>query len=246
MTEAALEPASPLPLYHQLEQLLVKRIGEGLYRDGLPGELELADEFGISRGTVRQALDRLVRRGLVVRRRGRGSFVAPAPLEYPLGRFVHFAHEMAERGIPEASRILLRGRTRPAAAAAKALRLSPGSRCLRIVRLRVAGDVPLLLETSHLPEDLAAALEGADLSRGSLYDVLEAEGVSITEVIEEIRPVALDRAQSAHFGVPAGTPAFALERLSLAGSRPVEHRLVLAPGDRVRFTASWGHHSGGT
>lgn len=238
-----LEPTSPLPLYHQLERLLAQRIGEGRYRDGLPGEWELAQEFGISRGTVRQALDRLVRRGLVVRRRGRGSFIAPAPLEYPLGRFFHFAHEMNERGISEVSRVLGRSTARPPAPVARSLGLAPGRRCLRIVRLRLAGEVPLLLETSHLPEDLAPSLVAADLSHGSIYDVVEAAGTPITEVTEDVRPVTLDRAQAACFDLPAGTTAFALERLSWAGERPVEHRLILAPGDRVTLTAFWSQPS---
>ncbi|MDQ1566912.1 MAG: GntR family transcriptional regulator, partial [Actinomycetota bacterium] len=78
-----LEPSSPLPLYHQLERVLAERIAEGRYRDGFPGDLDLAAEFSVSRGTVRQALERLARSGLIVRHQGRGSFVA-APLEYPL------------------------------------------------------------------------------------------------------------------------------------------------------------------
>src|SRR5882724_3678231 len=148
-----LEPSSPLPLYHQLERVLADRIAEGRYRDAFPGDLELAAEFSVSRGTVRQALDRLARSGLIVRHQGRGSFVAPA-LEYPLGRFYSFAHEMEERGIPESSRVLARGIVRAPAAPATALGLRRGDRVLRIVRLRLAGDRPLLLETSHLPEDI--------------------------------------------------------------------------------------------
>src|SRR5256885_667136 len=81
-----LEPSSPLPLYHQLERVLAERIAEGRYRDGFPGDLELAAEFSVSRGTVRQALDRLARSGLIVRHQGRGAVVA-APLPSPPGRF---------------------------------------------------------------------------------------------------------------------------------------------------------------
>ena len=78
-----LDPSSPLPLYHQLERVLADRIAAGAYREGLPGEYELATEFGVSRGTVRQALDRLVRRGVIVRRRGRRSLVTPPSRSIP-------------------------------------------------------------------------------------------------------------------------------------------------------------------
>src|SRR5437763_16025104 len=112
-----LEPPSPLPLYHQLERVLAERIAAGRYRDGFPGDHELAAEFSVSRGTVRQALDRLARSGLIVRQQGRGSLVA-APLEYPLGRFYRFAHELQVRGLPASSRLLARCLVRPPAAAA--------------------------------------------------------------------------------------------------------------------------------
>ena len=235
-----LEPSSPLPLYHQLERVLAERIADGRYRDGFPGDLDLAAEFSVSRGTVRQALDRLARSGLIVRHQGRGSFVA-APLEYPLGRFYRFAHEMQVRGIPESSRVLARGIVRAPAAVAAALGLMRGDRLLRIVRLRLAGDRPLLLETSHLPDDVGAPLRFADLSVGSMYDLLEESGVRLSRVTEEVHPVALRAEEAEPFGLPSGAPAFAVERLALAGERPVEHRLVLAPGDRVTLTASWGN-----
>lgn len=236
----SLEPSSPVPLYHQLERALAERITAGDYGDGLPGELELVAEFGVSRGTVRQALDRLSRRGLIVRRRGRGSFVAPIPLEYPVGRFYHFAHEMSERGIAESSRVLARSVIRTPRRLTRRLEVAPETRCVRLVRLRLAGDRPLLLETSHIPDDLAGPLRHADLSHGSLYDVLEAGGVRLHRVTEEVRSVTLGRAEAEPFGLDPGAPALALERLAWAAHRPVEHRLVLAPSDRVTLTATWG------
>src|SRR5437764_5930050 len=145
-----LEPSSPLPLYHQLERVLAERIAEGRYRDGFPGDLELAAEFSVSRGTVRQALDRLARSGLIVRHQGRGSFVA-APLEYPLGRFYHFAHDMQVRGIPESSRVLARAVVRAPAAGAAALGHSRGERPSRIIRLRLAGQLLLSHDNSPFP-----------------------------------------------------------------------------------------------
>lgn len=239
-----LEPSSPVPLYHQLERALADRIAAGTYGDGLPGELELVAEFGVSRGTVRQALDRLSRRGLIVRQRGRGSFAVPVPLEYPVGRFYHFAHEMSERGIAESSLVLGRVVVRPPRRIARRLEIAPDTRCVRLVRLRFAGDRPLLLETSYVPEAVAPALRHADLTRGSLYDVLEAGGVRLDRVTEEVRAVTLAAGEAKPFGLEAATPALALERLAWARDRAVEHRLVLAPSDRVTLTAAWGAEPG--
>ncbi|HEY3240732.1 MAG TPA: GntR family transcriptional regulator [Acidimicrobiia bacterium] len=242
----SLEPASPIPLYHQLERALAERIATGRYAEGLPGELELVAEFGVSRGTVRQALDRLTRQGLIVRQRGRGSFIAPLPLDYPIGRFYRFAHEMSERGIPESSRVLAQGAVRTPSRVARQLAIARGARSLRLVRLRLAGERPLLLETSHIPEEFAPALLGADLSHGSIYDVLEHHGVRLTRVTEEVHAVTLTSSEAAPFALDPGAAALALERLAWAGDRAVEHRVVLAPSDRVKLTASWGagaeHH----
>jgi GntR family transcriptional regulator len=148
---------------------------------------------------------------------------------------------MHARGIPESSRVLARGTVRAPAAVAAALGLARGDRLLRIVRLRLAGDRPLLLETSHFPDDVGAPLRFADLSAGSMYDLLEQSGVRLSRVTEEVHPVSLRAEEAGSFGLPAGAPAFAVERIALAGERPVEHRLVLAPGDRVTLTASWGN-----
>jgi len=243
----ALEHASPLPLYHQLERALGERIARGEYETGeaIPGELELAREFGVSRGTIRQAIDRLVRSGLIVRQRGRGSFVARGPIDYPLGSFYSFAHEMAGRGIEESSEVLLQRRARPPAAVVRALALPAGVTTVRIVRLRLAGQRPFLLETSHVPEALSPSLLAADLSRGSIYDVLEADGVRLTRITEHVRSVSLDLRQADVLRARAGSPGFALERLGVAGDVPAEFRLVIAPGDRVRLTATWGQDGSG-
>jgi len=74
-----------------------------------------------------------------------------------------------------------------------------------------------------------------------MYDLLEQSGVRLSRVTEEVHPVSLRAEEAAAFGLPAGVPAFAVERLATVGERPVEHRLVLAPGDRVTLTASWGN-----
>jgi GntR family transcriptional regulator len=240
--DVPLESRSPLPLYYQLERALRERIRRGELRRGtpIPGEMELAEEFGVSRGTIRQALDRLVRAGLIVRERGRGSFVAGAPIEYPMGRFYSFAHEMAERGIAESSKVLAQAQARAPGSVARALGLGAGRAAVRIVRLRFAGEDPLLLETSYLPKDLGASLLRADLTHGSIYDVLERDGVRVTGMTEQVRPVVLGARHASTLRVPEGSPAFAVERVVTAGDDPVEWRLTLAPGSRVTLTAEWG------
>jgi len=237
---AALDASSPWPLYHQLERVLAERIATGFYGDGLPSEPELGTEFGVSRGTVRQALGSLARSGIIVRRRGRGSFVAPVPIEYPLGRFYRFAHELTGRGLSEASDVLARQFVRTPGTVARRLGLAAGVRSLRIVRLRRVGERPLMLETSHIPDPFAGALVDANLSSGSIYDALEEQGVHLTRITEDVHAVTLTPGQAKHFGVESGVPALGLDRLAWAGASAVEHRWGVAPNDRVALSASWG------
>lgn len=166
-------------------------------------------------------------------------------MEYPVGRFYRFAHEMSEREIAESSLVLGRAVVRAPRRIARRLEIGPDTRCVRLVRLRLAGDRRLLLETSHVPEGLAPALRVADLTRGSLYDLLEAGGVRVNRVTEDVRAVTLSAGEAATFGLEAATPALALERLAWTRDRAVEHRLVLAPSDRVTLTAAWGAEAAG-
>jgi GntR family transcriptional regulator len=166
--------------------------------------------------------------------------VAPVPLEYALGRFYRFNREMGERGVRGSSRVLERRFVPVPVALATRLGLDPGARCLRVARLRLAGEHPVLLETSHIPEAVAAPLIGADLAEGSIYDALENHGVHVTQLVEEVLAVGLDAGQAGHFALEPGTAALALDRLARSGERVVEHRLGLAPSDRVKLVVMWG------
>lgn len=237
----SLDLSSPLPLYHQLEMLLRDLIARGEFRRGesIPPEMELANRFGVSRGTMRQALDRLTRAGLITRERGRGSFVAESPVEYPIGRHYSFAHAMADRGLTESSTVISKGPLRTPREVANALWVGVGTTCFRIVRVRYAGDHPLLLETSYLPISTMGLFDDVDLTSASIYDVLAGGGYGVTRISERVTPVLLGKRHASLLEVEPNSAAFAVERISFAHDVPVEWRSVLGAGKNVTLTAEW-------
>ncbi len=236
---AAHQPLHSPPLYAQIEDYLRRRLISGELRPGdvLPTEAELCRTFHVSRFTVRQALDRLVREGLLTRQRGRGTTVTrPQLVEHPLSGFYTFAEAVAGTGLPHSSTVL--GRTVGPASPEEAeqLALRPDDQVLRLVRLRSVGHEPLLLETSHLPFALCPALLDADLEQQSLYQVLEMRcGILVTRARETIRPALLDRSQADLLGVAPPAAAFHVLRVAYAGDRPVEWRESFIRGDRFAY-----------
>jgi GntR family transcriptional regulator len=235
-----LPPDDGRPLYRRLLGSLREQIASGEIRPGalIPPETEIARSHGISRHTVRQAIVELQREGLLVRERGRGTFVAQAPFVQSLGSFYSFAHQMAGRGVDFHTRVLYRG-VRPAApVVAERLRLAPDAPVIELELLRLVEDLPVSLEFSITPYERFPTLLTADVSKRSLYDVMDEEhGVRVTLGREELRPVVLDGRQAAVLGVAPGSPAFHVARETLAGNERVEWRRSLVRGDRYLFRA---------
>jgi GntR family transcriptional regulator len=236
---AELDPRSPLPLWAQLEQQLRNRLAANEFAEHFPTEAELAYAYGISRHTVRDALRRMAADGLVVRRQGRGTTVASREFEQPLRGFYHLADTLRQQGGEERSEVLA-AQVGQDDSAASQLGLAPGTEVVIIARLRSVGGDPVALDRSWLPVEPGKRLLGADLSAGSLYDLLAGRaGVQITggwERIFAVSPSATDRRL---LRLPVGSAAFAIQRLALAGGRPVEWRESCIRGDRFCLRADW-------
>src|SRR5262245_58112599 len=233
-----LPPDDGRPLYRRLLAQLRSDLASGRLRPGdvIPPELEIARSHGISRHTVRQAIVELAREGLLRRERGRGTFVTPTPIVRSLGSFSSFAHEMKERGLPFHTRVLHR-EVRPATPiVASRLDLPVGAPVIEMELLRLVDEAPVSLDFSVTPQARFPSLLTADLTRQALYDVMAlAHGVAVTLGREELRPVVLDRRQASLLAVVPGSPAFHVERETLAGLERIEWRRSLVRGDRYLF-----------
>ncbi len=218
------------PLYLQIKALLVGSLETGEWRPGeaIPSETELARRFGVSQGTVRKAIAALAADNLVVRRQGKGTFVATHTEEKASNfRFLRIRRGDGQDEHP-ASRLLDVRRARAGAEVARLLAIRPGDAVVVLRRVLEYGGAPVLLDEIILPAALFRGLTRArlDAYRGSMYSFFETQfGVRMLRAQEKLTAVAADAASAAVLAVPPGHPLLAVERVTYTyGDRPVELR----------------------
>ena len=230
---------SALPLWAQVLGDLRRRLASGEFGARFPGDEELTGYYGVSRHTVREAVRRLQLEGVVERGRGRGTFVRNALIEQPLGALYSLFRSVEEQGYVQRSVVRYLEERRDEEAA-KILGLSPDEPLIYLERLRLADDEPIVLDCSWLPATLARPLLEVDFTRTALYRELHVRcGVRPDAGWERIRPVLPDAQQRGLLGLPARTPALAIERLATWHTTPVEWRHGLVRADRFSYVARW-------
>jgi GntR family transcriptional regulator len=246
------------PKYLRIHGYLRDRITSGQWPAGspLPAQRELADEFGVSLMTLRQALQLLIDDGLVDTRHGSGTYVA-ARFSYDLGHLRSFADDLAAQGAGISTRTLGGQIVAPPPGPVGARLGGPGE-VLRLRRLRLVAGRPLIVQTSYLPAPLLpAALAEALLAEAlvaetrpgqdpseppepaGLYTLLADHGLTVTQARETITPTLLGPQEARELGRPENSPALLSHRLSFteAGVPIVDDHAVL-PGDSVAITAN--------
>ncbi len=218
------------PLYLQIKALLEKSLEAREWRPGeaIPSEIDLAHRYGVSQGTVRKAIDALAADNLVVRRQGKGTFVATHTEERTsLPRFLRIRSNEGGDVAP-VSRLLEVRRAKAGVDAARLLALKPGDPVLVLKRLLEYAGEPVVLDEITLPAALFRGLTKAryDAYRGSMYGFFESQfGVRMLKAQEKIRAVAADAATARALNTDVGAPLLAVDRVTLTyGDRPVEVR----------------------
>jgi GntR family transcriptional regulator len=232
---------APIPFYVQLKEALCEPIAEGKWRPGdrLPGEPELCRLFGVSRTVVRQALKEMTYEGLVVREKGRGTFVAPPKIssQRQVQSLDGFYQDMAEKGLPPVNRVLEQAVVPAPPKVAAALQLHAGDPVVKLIRLRFVQEEPMVLVTAYLPHALCPGLEKADLEKQSLYAYLESQcGLVIARGLRRIEAVLASEYEAELLGLDPGAPLLKLESTSyLDDGTPIEYYIDFHRGDRTRF-----------
>jgi GntR family transcriptional regulator len=181
-----LKKTSEKPLYKQLMQRLKNDITAGVYPSGerIPGEQALCAVYNVSRVTVRKALEDIVREGLLVRRQGKGTFVAQEKIKRDLGLITSFSDACAQIGLTAQTRLIERSVELATEEDRLKLQLQENGKVLSICRLRLAGGLPVMLEYNRFPASLSF-LETAPLS-GSLYALLSDYGLIPSRAVHDI------------------------------------------------------------
>ena len=217
------------PLYQQIKALLLQGLDRGEWKPGeaIPSELELAARFQVSQGTVRKAIDELAAENLLLRRQGKGTFVATHHEAKVRFRFLRLTPDDATPAV-SGSRILDVRRLKAPADVAALLELRSGETVVNLRRVLSFDDSPTILDDIWLPgapfKGLTAEL--LEASRSPLYALFESEyGVSMVRAEEKIKAVAADAAQAELLAVEVGHPLLQVERISFTyGDRPMELR----------------------
>ena len=214
-------PATPAfsPLYQQIKGLILQSLEAGEWKPGeaIPSEMDLAARFRVSQGTVRKAIDELAAENLVVRRQGKGTFVATHSEQHVRYRFLKLVPDSGEREAPAQRSILECRRQRASAEVARALALRTGDAVLQVRRVLSFGGVPTILEDLWLPGTAFKGLTADQLAahQGPTYALFEVEfGVRMVRAEEKIRAVAADKQQAALLACDADVPLLSVERLS--------------------------------
>lgn len=224
------------PLYLQLYQILRREIINGNRQPGdqLPSENQLVEMHDVSRATVRQAMQELLADGLIVRKRGKGSFVAAPSLEQNLVRIVSFTEDMQRRGLKPRTRTISAGLMPATERIAQKLGVQVDEELVRLERLRLADGQPMSVEVSCLVHRFCQGILGYDFTRNSLRQaLLQQFDIRLSRAEQTIHAIAADEELADLLTVELGAPLLYIERVSYSDvDVPVEYLRLYHRGDR--------------
>jgi GntR family transcriptional regulator len=237
------------PLYGKVEEVLASEIAHGEYQPGdqLPTEDELLARFGVSRITVRRAIQNLIQRGVVEIRRGRGTFVLAPKVSQELTKLTGFVEDMDTHGRAASARVVSQGIVAASARVAGHLGISKGTRVMRIERVRLADSVPMSFDETYLPLEIGRKIVRNDLRVKPIFTLLEEKyGIPLAEAEYSLEAAAAAGHVAVALDVPEGAPIFRIERTSFTTEgTPIDYEVLSYRGDLIRFVTRLGRHSTG-
>jgi len=229
-----------IPLYVQIKELLVADVRDGRWSPGeiIPSEIQLAQDLGVSQGTVRKAITELVENNVLTRKQGRGTFVANHDIKRALFHFFHIVNNNGHKVLPDSTTLSCR-RKRASSLESSKLKLAAGGSVVRIERIRKFGGRPTMLEKITLPAKPFRELGsvGACNLPNTLYEMYEKKfGITIHSAEEKLRAVAASGHEASLLNLPMGTPLLEIERVALTlDGTPVELRISHCNTDRHHY-----------
>src|SRR5215475_1445363 len=238
-TPPGIDPGSATPLYAQVEAVLASDIAGGTLPAGsqLPTENDLIERFGVSRPTVRRAVQNLVGRGLVEIQRGKGTFVTRPKITQELTTLSGFVEDMQALGLNPTARLIDKQVVAADKTVAHQLALPSGILVARIRRVRLADGEPVSFDETYLPQEIGEKVITNDLEIEPIFSLLEQKyDTPLVEAEYRLEAVAAEPAVAEALDVQTGSPLFRIERTSYgAGNQPVDYEQLYYRGDLVRF-----------
>jgi len=240
MNNVTIDFQSHIPYYYQLIEILKQHIKEGVWVPGdqISSELELCESYNVSRTVVRQALRELETDNIIVRRKGKGTFVAKQKInEGLIQKLTGFYSDMVEKGLKPVTKVLYQEILPATPQIAKYLDVPVGTEIIDIQRLRFIYDEPIQLVTTYIPLHLAPELINVDLTDRSLYEYLETEyNIKIARGTRFIEALLATEEEAKLLDIDEGDPLIMLDSVSYSNTGQVlEYYHALHRGDRSRF-----------
>lgn len=228
-----------VPLYHQLKEGIRQMIVAGVYKDGdlIPTEREWNERLGLSSTTIRRALGDLVHESLLERKAGRGTFVRAPKVKRDLRKVLGFVDNMKEMGLVPTAQVLKQQTVPANEFAQQAMNLRPRSKVLRLERLRLGNDIPMMLETRYIRVDLCPDIAKHDLS-ASLWKVFEyTYGLKPYRHSQSLRIVNASEAAASLLTIAPGSPIFFVKGVTyLRDGTAIECEESLYRADKYEFS----------
>ncbi len=231
---------SVIPYYYQLKEILKALIEENILSQGeqIPSENELCQRYEVSRTVVRQAINEMVYEGLLIRKKGKGTYVAKPKISGSLMQSLNgFYKDMVVKDLKTNSEVLDFSIVDAPRKIADRLQLEPGSKTFKIDRLRFVNDEPIVYVITYIPYDLCPNLINEDLANQSLYEVMDKKfNLRIYKSRRSIEAVGATEKNALLLGIETGAPLFLLKSISyLQDGMPVEYYEAKHRGDRIGF-----------
>lgn len=224
-----------IPLYKQIEQDLLEKIQSGEYaeNDTIPTEMELSEVYGVSRPTVRQAVQSLVNEGYLMRKKKKGTQVIRTKIPQEFTRYVEsFDSEFYRKGLAPKTRVLNFTKTTATKEVAKNLNIAEGDFVYKLIRLRFAEEKPIVFVTSFVPCAVMPDLDQIDFSKHSLYATFREMGNPIHSVSRQLEITAADETTSDLLDIQVNDPLFYFHTRGFTENRiPIEFSIAKYRGD---------------
>lgn len=234
----ALTTMSRAPKYVQVKEEIRRKILSKEWADGcrIPVEAEFCEMFGVSRITVRKALEELQSEGYLVKIQGKGTFVRNQMLEQHLSKFYSFSEELRKQGMEEEAEVLELTTLDATEEVASYLQLEVGDPVVRVFRVRRTEHGPYAVETSYIPKYLTGDMSKQMINENGLYRTLKKHGVTVNAARETFRAINVNKEQSKLLDVRIDAAAIALTRIAYSGSSVVEYCISIVRGDFFSYS----------
>lgn len=228
---------STIPLYIQLMNIFIEKIENNMEEnDKLESEREICKKYGVSRTTVREALDELEKNNYIYKVQGKGNFISPRVVEQDLIKVSSFTEEMKKHGKNPTSKLLNFEIIEANSKVAGKLKIDEDELVFKLSRIRIADDIPMIYEITYLPYERFKVLTKEMIEENPLYEIFKNNfHVYITSAEEVIESVLINKLESVYLEISQGQAALKFERIAYEQKEIVEYTITIARGDKYRY-----------